>query len=108
MNTINNRPRFHHRLHLYILRRLVILANILGLSTYTFLHIIFYDLPFVVQDELLVILNVAGWSTATAVAVSFIIFAVDGLAYFIRYRKQFRFPAIVHGAQPSANKNSGA
>lgn len=96
MNTILTRPRFHHRLHLLILRRLVILANILALSTYAFLRIIFYDLPFVLQEELLVVLNVLAWATGTAVVIGFVLFAVDLLAYLIRNKKQLRIPTIVH------------
>ncbi|MEO7307773.1 MAG: hypothetical protein ABIR78_14660 [Ferruginibacter sp.] len=108
MNTVHNRPRFHHRIHLLILRKLVILANIFCLSTYLFLRIIFYDLPFEFKDELYAILNIAGWATGIAVAISFILFAVDGLIYFIRHRKQMRFPSIVHVPEHSVNENSGA
>ena len=108
MNRELNPPRFHHRLHLYILRRLVILANIIGLSTYLFLRIIFYDLPFVLQEELLITLKIIGWSTVTAVAISFALFAGHGLTHFIRHRRQFGFPTIMQVPEPMANKNSGA
>ncbi len=106
MNRQHHAPRFHHRLHLLILRRLVILANIICLSCYVFLRMIFYDLPFVMQEELLIALKIVGWSTGGAVAFSFIIFAVDGLAYLLRNRKQFGFPKIVHVAETSPNKNT--
>ncbi|MEO6254958.1 MAG: hypothetical protein ABIO79_16725 [Ferruginibacter sp.] len=108
MNTLHIRPRFHHKIHLLILRRLVIFANIFGLSTYIFLRMIFYDLPFVLQEELVLLLNVAGWATGIAVAISFIIFAVDGLIYMIRQRKQFKFLGMVQVPEPQINKNSGA
>ena len=84
------------------------LANIICLSTYVFLRIIFYDLPFIMQEELLIALKIIGWSTGGAVAFSFIIFAVDGLVYLIRNRKRLGFPGIVHVAGPSANKNTTA
>ena len=107
MNRISNRPVFHHKLHLYILRRLVIIANILCLSIYIFLRIIFYDLPFVPKEELLIAVNIMGWATATAVAISFVLFAGHALTYLIRNRKQFDIPALGHIPEPSANKNSG-
>lgn len=107
MNRISNRPVFHHKLHLYILRRLVIIANILGLSIYVFLRIIFYDLPFVLQEELLIAVNIMGWATVTAVAISFVLFAGHGLTYLVRNRKQFDLPVMGHMPEPSANKNSG-
>ena len=86
----------------------MIFANILALSLYAFLHIIFYDLPFVPQDELLIILKILGLVTGTAVGISFILFAGDALRYFIRHRKQFRFPAMLHFPEPSPNSNNGA
>ena len=91
MNTTSNRPPFHHKRHLYILRRLAIAANLVCLSTYILLRIIFYDLPFVFGEELVILLKIIGWATGTAVALSFLIFAVDGIAYLIRYRKQIKF-----------------
>lgn len=100
MDKLSYRPAFHHKLHLYILRRLVILANILGLSIYIFLRIIFYDLPFVLQEEMLIIFNIMGWATASAVAVSFIIFVGHLLSYFMRNKKQFAFPPVIHVADP--------
>lgn len=108
MNRKNNTVRFHHRLHLCILKRLIIVANILGLSTWLFLRIIFYDLPFVLLEELLIVLNIVAWSTGIAAAISFLIFAVDGLNYFIRHRKQVKFPTIVHVAESSIDKSSAA
>jgi len=108
MNRNNNTARFHHKLHLCILKRLVIVANALGLSTYIFLRIIFYDLPFVLGEELMVVLNILAWSTGIAVAVSFIIFAVDGINYFMRHRKQIKLPTIVHVAETATDKSSAA
>jgi len=84
------------------------LANIICLSTWVFLRIIFYDLPFVMQEELLIALKIIGWSTGIAIGFSFIIFAVDGLVYLIRNRKLFGFPKIVHVTEPAANKNTTA
>ncbi len=107
MERILNRPVFHHRLHLYILRRLVICANILSLSLYLFLRIIFYDLPFVLQEELLIALNIVGWATATAVALSFMLFVGHACTYLIRNRKQFQYPSVRHIPEPSAHNNSG-
>jgi hypothetical protein len=105
MNKIHNRPVFHHRLHLYILRRLVILANMLGLAVYIFLRIIFYDLPFVLEEELFITLNILGWATGIAVAISFILFVGHAFAYLIRYRKQLGFTRIMQVAEPATNTN---
>ena len=90
----NTTPRFHHRLHLLILRRLLIFANIMGIGTYVFLRIIFYDLPFELGNEALIIAKIIGLSTAFAVGISFLIFITHLIIHFIRYRKQMRFPAI--------------
>ncbi|HEX2683824.1 MAG TPA: hypothetical protein VHL77_07820 [Ferruginibacter sp.] len=106
MNRILNAPPFHHRSHLNILKTLVITANVICLSTYLFLHIIFYDLEFSLGEELLIALKIVGWATATAVGLSFIIFATDALRYFIRHRKQFKFFKTVHYPGPTANKHS--
>jgi hypothetical protein len=100
----NNIPRFHHRLHLLILRRLLIFANVMGIGTYLFLRIIFYDLPFVLAEESLIIARIIGLSTGIAVGVSFLIFLGHLIIYFLRYRKQFRYPAFFHIGHHTANK----
>jgi uncharacterized membrane protein len=107
MNRIINAPPFHHRSHLNILKTLLIWANLVCLSIYAFLHIIFYDLEFSLGEELLIALKIAGWATVGAVGLSFIIFSVDALRYFIRHRKQFKFFKMVHFPGPTANKHSG-
>ena len=92
---------FDHRQHLYILKILVITTNLICLFLYAFMHVIFYDIPFVLQDELLIVLNLAGWATGAAVALSFILFAVDGLSYIIRHRKQFKLHTMLHVSKAS-------
>ena len=99
---------FNHRPHLHILKAFVIFANLLSLCMYALLHIIFYDMPFVLQEELLIALNLMAWATAIAVANSFILFAGDVLVYFIRHRKQFKFHPMVHVREVLANTNSGS
>lgn len=108
MNRTINPSGFHHRLHLYILKRLLILANIIGLSAYILLRIIFYDLPFVMEEELLIALKIMGYATGTAVAISFILFAGDGLRYLLRHRKPLRLPMVVRIPEPSHNNNNAA
>ncbi len=107
MHTKIIQPGFDHRPHLHILKAFVIFANLLSLFMYTLLHIIFYDMPFVLQDELLIALNLAAWATGIAVATSFILFAGDALVYFIRHRKYFQFHRRVHVKDLLANSNSG-
>ena len=101
MNRKITPPRFDHRPHMHILKALVISANLLCLFTYAFLHVIFYDMPFMLQDELIIALYLMGWATGIAVAISFILFVGDALIYFIRHRKQFRFHRIVHVPEPA-------
>lgn len=98
-------PKFNHKQHLYILKTLVIAANALALFGFAFLHFIFYDMPFVFRDEMIFLLNAVAWATGIAVVTSFALFAGDGLAYLIRYRKQFKFQNIfqVTKAVPSGN-----
>lgn len=96
MNRKLTYPRFDHKPHLHIFKVLVISANILCLFTYVILRIIFYDMPFVLQEELLIVLNLMGWSTGIAVAISFILFVAEGLRYLFTHRKQFKFHRQVH------------
>ena len=88
--------KFRHKLHLLILRKVVLYANAIGLITWLFLRIIFYDLPFVFGEELLILGKIILWSTGIAVGASFIIFAVDGIRYLVKNRKRFRVPGVYH------------
>lgn len=90
MNRKIHYPHFDHKPHLHIFKVLVISANVLCLFTYIILRIIFYDMPFVLQEEMLILLNLIGWSTGIAVAVSFLLFAGEGLRFLIANRKQFK------------------
>ncbi len=77
----------------------------MGLSTYLFLRIIFYDLSFLLQDEFVIALRIIAWSTGIAVGISFLIFAGHGLSYLIRNRKPIKFPSMMHVGETSTNKN---
>lgn len=98
---------FDQKLHLHILKSLVISANMLCFLTYAFLHVVFYDIPFVLQEELLIALKLLGLATGTAVAVSFLLFAGEGLTYLIRHRKLFKFHDTVRVPKALVNSNSG-
>lgn len=105
MNSTTNIPRFHHRLHLLILKRLLIFAGIMGIGTYVFLRIIFYDLPFVLGEEALIIAKILGLSAAFAVGTGFLIFITHATIYLTRYRKQLRFPWMTSVAGHHVNKS---
>jgi hypothetical protein len=98
MNNKYQKPVFRHRYHLYILKRLLILANLAVVSAYIVLRIIFYDLPFSVEDELVQLWNIVSTASIAAVGVSFLLFAGDGITYLIKRRKYSATqPAVVQG-----------
>ena len=108
MNRKFTHPGFDHKLHLHILKTLVISANLLCLFTYAFLHVVFYDMPFVLQEELLIALNLVGLATGIGVATGFILFVGEALTYFISHRKQFKFHTTVHVPKALTNNGNGA
>jgi hypothetical protein len=87
MNTIMNPPVFNYRSHVDILKSLLIIANVIAISVSVLLRIIFYDLPFVLTDDLRHMGNAALTASAVAVAVSVVLFAIDGIIFLIKKRK---------------------
>lgn len=97
MKNNNKTPGFRYKRHFYIFKRLLIMANLLALSLYIILRVIFYDLPFVMGDELMQVLNAAGIASIAAVGVSLVLLAADGILFITRKTKHTVQPAIVPG-----------
>ncbi len=99
MNTIMNPPVFNYRSHVEILKSLLFIANVLAVSVCVLMRVIFYDLPFVLQEELLQVLNCALTASAIAVAVSIVLFAVDGVIFLIKKRKHVVRPVVLRKSE---------
>jgi hypothetical protein len=97
MKSNTKTPGFRFKRHFYIFKRLLIMANLLALSLYIILRVIFYDLPFVMEDELMQVLNAAGIASVVAVGVSLVLLASDVILFLIRKRKHTGQQAVVPG-----------
>ena len=94
MKTKSTPAGFDAKRHLRILKALLIATNVFVLFMYASLFFIFADMPFNLMDELKVMGNALGWATGFGIAFSFILFAGDGIMYWIRSRKRDKYPTI--------------
>jgi hypothetical protein len=94
MKTKSTPTGFDARRHLRILKAIVITTNVFVLFMYASLFFIFADMPFNAMDELRNIGNSLGWATGFGIGFSFLIFAGDGISWWVRNRKQVKYPTV--------------
>jgi hypothetical protein len=100
MKKVTTYSAFDAKPHLLILKALLISANALVLGLNLLIHIIFYDFPLVLADELAIAVNMMAWASLLAVGVSFVILVSDAAVHFYRNRN-----ASKHVQQPGISRS---
>ena len=87
-------PGFNSRFHLQLLKSLLIAANLIVLAIYALVRIIFYDIPFELDAEALIVSKLLGLGTVIAFGGCLVVMLADGIDYMMHHKNEYKFPTL--------------
>lgn len=94
---INNylKGTFNTRFHLRLFKSLLLTASGAGLIIYLFIHLVFYDFPINITDELVTIFKLLSITSLFAASVSLLVLLADVIDLVLLKKRSFAIPAYV-------------
>jgi hypothetical protein len=83
------------KMHWQLFRTLMLVSNTASLFIYGFLHFIFFDFPFEVNNELITLLKLFSVASSFAAGISLLILISDFIEFAVRSKKQLLIPVYV-------------
>jgi hypothetical protein len=83
------------KMYSILFKMLLVICNAASLFVYGFLHFIFYDFPFEIDNEVLILVKLFSVASAFAAVVCLILIAADAIDIFFKRKQQVAIPAYV-------------
>ena len=78
--------------HIQLFKSLLLITNIASVIIYLFMHIIFFDFPIEMENELLTLVKLFSVASSFALSLSLLILLADCVEFILLKRKQVTFP----------------